>query len=89
MTEQHPLTDEMIEDMSHLVEVTPWYQLNLEDYDEDRIRKGFRAAYDLGRDEQLKEVIKWIKDCDIYELGSRDQHDQMISDLKKAMRPTT
>ncbi len=91
MTDRHPLTDEMM-DKIHGDE--PGYS---NPYDEDDMR----AAYDLGRDEQLEQVIEWMK----ANLMNHDSHesydylyddfslayikeDELLKDLREAMRPT-
>jgi predicted Zn-dependent protease len=52
----HPLTEKMIEEMSHLVEMSPWYEKYPDDYDYDCLVEGMRAAADW----QLEQVIKWL-----------------------------
>ena len=54
---------------------------------------GMRAAYDRGRDHQLKQVMKWLnKNLSHYSdapwLGSCESILDLKDHLKKAMRPT-
>jgi len=54
---------------------------------------GMRAAYDRGRDHQLKQVMKWIKEelpNYAYKIEGSTYLDEdfIYKDLKKAMRPT-
>ena len=54
---------------------------------------GMRAAYDRGRDHQLKQVMKWIKEelpnyAYMIEGSTYLDEDFIYKDLKKAMRPT-
>ena len=65
----HPLTYEM---MQKIHGDRPGYS---HPFDEDDMR----AAYDKGRDDQLGQVIKWLKDGG-YETD-------LLLDLKAAMRP--
>ena len=82
----HSLTDEICDELS------PWHIANFDVYDADRIRRGMRAAYDLGesrgRAEMLEQVIEWIEKK---RGGSIKLHNSeinnLIIDLKKAMRP--
>ena len=55
---------------------------------------GMRAAYDRGRDHQLKQVMKWLDEnisnyTDDDYLGDCEPLHKLEGDLKKAMRPTT
>ena len=88
MTDQHPLTDEMM-DKIHGDE--PGYS---NPYDEDDMR----AAYDLGREEghveMLEAVSRWTKrhawsymeQCQ-YEDDHEFNDSKFIANLKKAMHP--
>lgn len=80
----HPLTEKMIEEMSHLVEMAPWYEKYPDDYDYDCLVEGMRAAYDLGEDKgravMLEQVIDWIEEY-------LTAGDVIAEDLKKAMCP--
>ena len=53
---------------------------------------GMRAAYDRGRDDQLKQVMKWLDEhlsnySDAPWLGSCESIIDLKDHLKKAMRP--
>ena len=50
----HPLTDEICEELS------PWYIANFDEYDADRIRKGMRAAYDMGYTQGLEDASDMV-----------------------------
>ena len=74
MTE-HPLTDKMIQAISH----------NIHAYDDTR---PFRADMRAAADWQLKQVIEWIKGRPNYDpLYLHSECRRMIADLKEAMRP--
>ena len=82
MTDQHPLTDEICAD---IVKVN--YSSPESSYCED-----MRVAADW----QLEQVIEWIRrhpwvgsDCPIYDFEDEQDRSQLITDLRKAMRPTT
>ena len=86
MTE-HPLTNKKLfkKFWDHTVDVTTEVL-----YTPD----GMRAAYDRGRDEQLKQVMKWLgKNLSNYTddsyLGDMSPLHRLDDDLKEAMRPTT
>lgn len=88
MTNQHPLTDEMIEEMTHSLDRTPWYDDWLEDYETDCIKKGMRTAYDKGGDDMLEQVIKYLEDDLPFVLWSNHFTVSTYMDkFKKAMRP--
>jgi len=83
---KHPLTDEIIEEIAEDV----FYY----DYSIPIFRCDMRAAYDKGRDDQLEQVIEWLR----HNLGSvpldpvgysghEIDVDYVIEDLKQAMRP--
>ena len=83
---KHPLTNKKIfkKFWDHTVEI------NMGDcfYTPD----GMRAAYDLGRDEQLEKVMKWLdKNLSNYTdndyLGTCDPFYLLDSHLEDAMRP--
>lgn len=88
---KHPLTDEIISKQFGILDVFN----NEMDYDEDDMR----AAYDLGRAEQLEQVIAHIKLChwhtnDFVSLARLVAEwfvgpKQRIAELREAMRPTT
>ena len=55
---------------------------------------GMRAAYDRGRDHQLKQVMEWLDEhltnySDDAYLGRCESINDLEDHLKKAMRPTT
>jgi len=50
-------------------------------------RRIMRAAYDLGRDEQLEQVIEWLNET-ISERGSSLEAINIPEELRGAMRPT-
>jgi len=84
MTEQHPLTDKVID--SHENWGCVCYEGIMYDHSD------LRAAADW----QLEQVVEWIKrhpwvgsDCPIYDFEDEQDRSQLIADLKKAMRPTT
>ena len=70
----HPLTDEMIDVL--------WDKTRASkiDWDEPIDSEVIRAAYDLGADQQLEQVIDWIE---TYLTAG----DVISESLKKAMRP--
>ena len=69
----HPLTDETCENIS-VFNLSEWGDTG------DGIKEDMRAAADW----QLEQVIEWLKD----ELDYRSDIDpNLLSDLKKAMRP--
>jgi len=89
MTE-HPLTDDMLK------------QIQSENPMRIYGTQAMRAAYDVGRDEQLEQVMKWMKvnlmkhdfhegyaylydDCS----NAYIREEELLKDLKQAMRPTT
>ena len=80
MTDQHPLTDEVIEEIARF------------DPDADDMR----AAFDKGADWRLEQVIKWLKGnlgSSLYlepigYIGSEEDIHYVIEDLQEAMRPT-
>ena len=82
---KHPLTNKKIfkKFWDHTVDVTTEVL-----YTPD----GIRAAYDLGRDEQLEKVMKWLdKNLSDYSndtyLGDCESMSQLTHDLEAAMRP--
>jgi hypothetical protein len=78
---EHPLTDEI------LCSKFPEHIEYVERPTFDHIADGMRAAYDLGRDDQLEQVIKWLEDCPIYDSIIYRGEDMLAQDLKQAMRP--
>ena len=80
MTEQHPLTDEIIEEIAQFEpDLTDPLRLNR--------TNDMRAVADW----QLEQVIEWIKNCRDYDLFYiKDRalmNFKMRRELKKAMRP--
>ena len=87
MTNQHPLTDHMLK------------QIQSENPTRIYGTQAMLAAYDLGRDEQLEQVMKWLDEnltnySDADYLGDGRYHrnyceplHKLEGDLKKAMRP--
>ena len=78
----HPLTEEM---MGKIHGDEPGYS---NPYDEDDMR----AAYDLGRAEQLEQVMKWLHgNLDEYSTDTDPgffwSMSRLLPDLEKAMRP--
>jgi hypothetical protein len=71
----HPLTDDHISAIFD-------HDVDLEDQ--------MRLAYDKGRNEQLEQVLKWLKDCihyDFFYIENRALMNVKIRrELKKAMR---
>ena len=86
MTDQHPLTDLMIEE---LAEDMFYYEYYIPIF-----RQDLQVAYDKGRDDQLEQVIKWFKqstshyggDC-LYFDNHYDLDEGIGNVLEKAMRP--
>ena len=84
MTSQHPLTDDMLK------------QIQSENPMRIYGTQAMRAAYDVGRDWQLEQVIEWLDEnlCD-YNTGTEScpgffwPMSRLTVDLKRAMRPTT
>ena len=81
MTE-HPLTEDMLN------------QIQSESPTRIYGTEAVLAAYDLGRDEQLEQVIEWLKDhAAVYMYEAHDgpcfDEDGLLDDFEKAMRPTT
>ena len=72
----HPLTDEICEGLSCFP---------FEDCDEEGIMTDMRAAADW----QLEQVIDWVSKFGWYLFEHPCQKHEFISELKKAMRPTT
>jgi len=81
MTNQHPLTDELLQQIG---------------CSNPRARvfdtQAMRAAYDRGRDEQLEQVMKWIEEelpNYAYKIEGSTYLDEdfIYKDLKEAMRP--
>ena len=81
MTDKHPLTDEVIEEIAHSGYIDDYGCYN---YAADDLR----AAADW----QLEQVFEWIKDR-MYEYVYEDycgpccDENRLLDDLKKAMRP--
>jgi len=78
----HPLTDDMLK------------QIQSENPTRIYGTEAVLAAYDLGRDEQLEQVIEWL-DEHLFSLinsaywGEWQHINALESHLKEAMRPTT
>jgi len=49
--------------------------------------KNFEYAYDSGRDDQLEQVLEWLKNCRDYDLFYIKDRALTRRELKKAMRP--
>ena len=77
MTE-HPLTDDVLK------------QIQCENPMRIYGTQAMLAAYDLGRDEQLEQVMTWLaENLSYYDyLGDCQPMHMLEDDLKKAMRPT-
>ena len=80
----HPLTDEIIEEIA---EDVFYYEYSIPIF-----RQDMRAAYDKGRDDQLEQVIAWLKlNTDDYLLQDYYKTyfltEAFLDDFKKAMRP--
>jgi hypothetical protein len=71
MTDQHPLTDEIIEEIARF------------DPDEDDMR----AAFDKGADWRLEQVIEWVSKSGWYFFEHSMYEMDFIYELKRAMRP--
>jgi len=84
---EHPLTDDVLKQIGceNPLEL-PCLSIS------GRVRvfgtQAMRAAYDLGRDEQLEQVIEWMK-VNLIKHGFHEGYAYLYKDLKKAMRPTT
>ena len=94
LAQQHPLTDEMIDKMSFIdVWWSDEYGPNNEDFEEYRLKKSMRSAYDKGGKDMLEQVIEWLRSVSsreyvLYWDGDAELNkDELIADLKKAMRP--
>jgi len=81
MPDQHPLTDAVCYEIGWNTQA---------DYQDETDL--MRAAADW----QLEQVINWIRcspwvgsDCPIYDFEDEQDRSQLITDLRKAMRPTT
>jgi hypothetical protein len=78
MTDQHPLTDDIIE------EISVSYLKNCEG-----VKSNMRNAADW----QLEQVIEWLRCVSLYDYlylwndSAEINKDELIADLKKAMRP--
>jgi len=99
MTNQHPLTNEICEEISSCIKaIKLLYQMDLPDpYVSSRdIADDLRSAADW----QLEQVVEWLRNnldsgCYLTSVGYpgegyRDEIDtyEVVDDLKKAMRPT-
>ena len=87
MTEQHPLTDDLCVQLWQ-DNKDSWQKLQ-EPF--PATRRVMRAAYDLGRDAQLEQVMKWLDEnlsnyTDDDYLGDCEPLHKLEGDLKKAMR---
>ena len=88
MTNQHPLTDELLQQIGC---ANPRARLRSPSIPRVFDTQAMRAAYDKGRDEQLEQVIEWLKDHleDYTWAGDPGIHTEgVIIDLKQVMRPT-
>jgi len=106
MTTQHPLTEEMMEKIHG--DEPGWsnpydeddmrsaYDLGFETAEKGDVKyviRAFSEGYHKGRDDQLEQVIEWLKyyaAVYMYEtyLGPCFDEDGLLNDFKKAMRPT-
>ena len=99
MTDQHPLTDAKCRDIANNLcfRWPPHVDQGEVLYAEDDMR----AAYDLGRDAQLEQVIEWLKAnlmnhhfhegyAYLYDDFSNAyiKEGELLKDLREAMRPT-
>ena len=88
----HPLTDAICEELAD-TEDRPFTDIEMDN---------MRAAYDLGRDAQLEQVIEWMEvnlmKHDFYEgyaylyddcSQAYIREEELLEDLREAMRPTT
>ena len=83
MTDQHPLTDDICEDLSSFIKIltAPW---GADPYIcPQYVANDMRAAADW----QLEEVIKWLNET-IFERGSCLEAVNIPEELAEAMRPT-
>jgi len=89
----HPLTDAKCRDIANNIcfRWPPYVDQGEVLYAEECMR----AAYDVGRDEQLKDDMKWLKENlgewlayeDLWDMKTKIGIGMFINDLKKAMRP--
>jgi len=80
----HPLTDAICEGLAN-TEDRPFTDIEMDN---------MRAAYDLGRDAMLEQVLEWLKtNTEDYVLEDYYSTyfliEAFLDDFKKAMRPTT
>lgn len=92
MTNQHPLTDEIIQDIDLRHRSASFWECHgFEDvsvYERENMVRCMRAVADW----QLEQVFKWIRDNIQSQEADYEWYyvfDSQIEDLKKAMRPTT
>jgi len=85
----HPLTDAICEELADTEDRPYAFRYCRLTYIE---MINMRAAADW----QLEQVIEWIRrhpwvgsDCPIYDFEDEQDRSQLITDLRKAMRPTT
>ena len=84
MTNQHPLTDELLQQIGCSNQRARVFDT-----------QAMRTAYDKSRDEQLKDDMKWLKENlgewlayeDLWDMKTKIGIGMFINDLKKAMRP--
>ena len=79
----HPLTDEMCESICQ--NCNTWKSQNKIWF--ESMRAAYDKGYDKGRDDQLGQVIEWIKNEPLNEAELQMYRDHMLYFLKKAMRP--
>jgi hypothetical protein len=97
MTDQHPLTDEMIQDIDLRYRSAAFWECHgFEDvsvYEQKNIALCMRAAYDKGMEDRLEQVMCWLRDQKDYsgilhyELPTPDC-ECIECALTQAMRPT-
>ena len=79
MTEQHPLTDEILKQKF-------WnYAIENERGEWDYSTNGMRAAYDLGRGDQMEECLRWLDKQD--EGGMGEFRDLMWKGMRGPKEP--
>jgi hypothetical protein len=75
MTDQHPLTDDIIADIAHGGYIDDYCKYHY-------VENDLRAAADW----QLEQVIEWMK-VNLIKHGFHEGYAYLYKDLKKAMRP--
>ena len=91
MTSQHPLTDARCRDIAN--DLCYRWKPHVDQGEVLYAEDDMRAAYDAGRNEQLEQVIEWIRE-NLHEYSSGIDlsflwsMSCLVPDLEKAMRPT-